>query len=230
MGDGESRRRSDLPLHAAGGLNRDRPAAPVETVHVVDDDEAFRDSLVWLIEANDHHVRAHASAEAFLAECRPDMAGCLIVDVRMPGLSGLELHDRLRALGIDLPTIVVTGHGDVPMAVEAFRKGAVDFVEKPLDDAYILSRIDLCLARDRERRQLKRRNADLAGRLAALSGREREVMDCVVAGKLNKQIADKLDISIKTVEVHRSRVMEKMRVTTVAELVKISLELGRRDG
>jgi len=197
-----------------------------ETVHVVDDDEAFRDSLVWLIEAADHRVRAHASAEDFLAACRPDMAGCLIVDVRMPGLSGLELNDRLHEMGIDLPTIVVTGHGDVPMAVEAFRKGAVDFVEKPLDDAYVLSRIDLCLARDRERRRLEGRNRTLEARLATLSAREREVMDCVVAGKLNKQIADILDISIKTVEVHRSRVMEKMRVTTVAELVRISLEVG----
>lgn len=197
-----------------------------EIVHIVDDDEAFRDSLVWLIEAADHRVRAHASAEAFLAQCRPTMAGCLVVDVRMPGLSGLELNDRLHEMGIDLPTIVVTGHGDVPMAVEAFRKGAVDFVEKPLDDAYILSRIDLCLARDRERRRLEGRNRTLEARLATLSAREREVMDCVVAGKLNKQIADILDISIKTVEVHRSRVMEKMQVTTVAELVRISLEMA----
>ena len=202
------------------------PSEPIETVHVVDDDEAFRDSLVWLIEANDHHVVAHATAEDFLATCTPDMAGCLVVDVRMPGLSGLELHERLVAMGIGLPTIVVTGHGDVPMAIEAFRKGAVDFVQKPLDDAYILARVDFCLARDRERRRRLRHDRDIVARLATLSAREREVMDLVVEGRLNKQIADILDISIKTVEVHRSRVMEKMRVTTVADLVRLRLELG----
>ena len=135
--------------------------SPGETVHVVDDDDAFRDSLVWLIEANHHHVAAHASAEDFLARCTPDMAGCLVVDVRMPGLGGIELHDRLVAMGIDLPTIVVTGHGDVPMAVEAFRKGAIDFVQKPLDDAYVLARIDYCLARDRERRRRLHHDRDV---------------------------------------------------------------------
>lgn len=203
----------------------DEPMPPIETVHVVDDDDAFRDSLVWLIEANHHHVVAYADAEAFLAACTPDMAGCLVVDVRMPGLGGLELHDRLVAMGIDLPTIVVTGHGDVPMAVEAFRKGAVDFVQKPLDDDYMLARVDFCLARDRNRRRKALHERDVVARLAALSAREREVLDCVVQGKLNKQIADILDISIKTVEVHRSRVMEKMRVGTVAELVRLCLEV-----
>ncbi|MCE1238095.1 MAG: response regulator [Hyphomicrobiales bacterium] len=202
------------------------PAAPVETVHVVDDDDAFRDSLVWLIEANHHHVVTYVSAEDFLARCAPNMAGCLVVDVRMPGLGGIELHDRLVGMGVDLPTIVVTGHGDLPMAVEAFRKGAVDFVQKPLDDAYMLERIDFCLARDRGRRRKALHERDVRERLAALSAREREVLDCVVQGKLNKQIADRLDISIKTVEVHRSRVMEKMRVGTVAELVRLCLEVG----
>lgn len=206
------------------------PPSPIEIVHVVDDDEAFRDSLVWLIEASHHHVAAHATAEDFLAACSMDMAGCLVVDVRMPGLSGLELHDRLVAMGLDLPTIVVTGHGDVPMAVEAFRKGAVDFVQKPLDDDYILARIDFCLARDRERRRRLIHERDLAARLASLSAREREVLSCVVDGKLNKQIADILDISIKTVEVHRSRVMEKMRVTTVAELVRLCVDVSTGKG
>ncbi len=206
------------------------PASAVEIVHVVDDDEAFRDSLVWLIESNHHHVAAHATAEDFLAACTTDMAGCLVVDVRMPGLSGLELHDRLVSMGLDLPTIVVTGHGDVPMAVEAFRKGAVDFVQKPLDDDYILARIDFSLARDRERRWRLHHDRDLAARLASLSAREREVLNCVVDGKLNKQIADILDISIKTVEVHRSRVMEKMRVTTVAELVRLCLDVSMPKG
>lgn len=198
--------------------------SPVETVHVVDDDDAFRDSLVWLIESNDHRVVAHATAEDFLAACGPEMAGCLVVDVRMPGMSGLDLHDRLRTMGIELPTIVVTGHGDLPMAVEAFRKGAVDFVQKPLDDAYVLALVDRCLEQDRESRRRRARARDVAQRLATLSAREREVLDLVVAGKLNKQIADRLDISIKTVEVHRSRVMEKMGVTTVADLVRLCLQ------
>jgi len=198
------------------------------TVWIVDDDDAFRDSLVWLVEANDHRVVAFDSAEAFLAACRPGMAGCLVVDVRMPGLSGLELHDRLIAMGIELPTIVVTGHGDVPMAVTAFRKGAVDFVEKPLDDTYVLARIDQCLTRDRDNRRLRARAESMSRRLATLTAREHEVLDLVVAGKLNKQIADLLDISIKTVEVHRSRVMEKMEVTTVAELVRLCLTEGAR--
>ena len=195
-------------------------------VYVVDDDAAFRDSLVWLIESNNHRVEAFSSAEAFLAACHPGMAGCLVVDMRMPGLSGLELHDRLRNDGIELPTIVITGHGDVPMAVSAFRKGVVDFVEKPLDDGYMLARIDACLAQDIENRDRRTAAESIARRLATLTAREREVLDCVVAGKLNKQIADALSISIKTVEVHRSRVMEKMQVTTVAELVKISLADG----
>jgi FixJ family two-component response regulator len=195
-------------------------------VWIVDDDDAFRDSLVWLVEANDHRVVAFASAEDFLAACRPGMAGCLVVDVRMPGLSGLELHDRLIAMGLDLPTIVVTGHGDVPMAVTAFRKGAVDFVEKPLDDTYVLARIDQCLARDRDNRLLRARAESMSRRRSSLTARELEVLDLVVAGKLNKQIADLLDISIKTVEVHRSRVMEKMGVTTVAELVRLCLTEG----
>ena len=181
-----------------------------QIVHVVDDDAAFRDSLVWLVESADHRVVAHPSAEAFLAACRPGMAGCLIVDVRMPGLSGLELHDHLQSIGIRLPTIVVTGHGDVPMAITAFRKGAVDFVEKPLDDTYMLARIDQCLSWDRDNRRNRQRAESASRRLATLTAREREVLDLVVAGKLNKQIADMLDISIKTVEVHRSRVMEKM--------------------
>lgn len=207
-------------------MKKTQESAPRETVHIVDDDEAFRDSLVWLIEANRHHVVAHVTAEDFLAACTPDMAGCLVVDVRMPGLSGLELHERLVAMGVELPTIVITGHGDVPMAVEAFRKGAIDFVQKPVDDAYLLARVEFCLARDREHRRKRRHDSDVVARLATLSTREREVMDCVVEGKLNKQIADILDISIKTVEVHRSRVMEKMRVTTVADLVRLCLAVG----
>lgn len=201
------------------------PRAPQQQiVYLVDDDEAFLDSLAWLVEAHGHTVRAYASAESFLSEATPQMAGCLVTDVRMDGMTGLELYDRLTSLGCTLPAIVISGHGDVPMAVSAFRLGAVDFVEKPVDDTYLINRINECLRRDRENRRDREHSQSVAGRLATLTVREREVFDCVIAGKLNKQIADMLGVSIKTVEVHRSRVMEKMQVHNVAELVKLGTE------
>jgi len=197
-----------------------------EAVYVIDDDEAFRDSLVWLLESSQYTVRAFDSAEAFLDAASPDMSGCVIADVRMSGITGLELHRRLQALGVDLPTIIVTGHGDVPMAVTAFRDGVVDFIEKPLDDRYVLERIEFCLAKARENARLRQQADDFARRYESLTQREKEVLEYIVAGKLNKQIADLMDISIKTVEVHRSRVMEKMQVTNVAELVRQKLSFS----
>lgn len=197
-----------------------------EAVYVIDDDEAFRDSLVWLLESSQYTVRAFDSAEAFLDAASPDMSGCVIADVRMSGITGLELHRRLRTLGVDLPTIIVTGHGDVPMAVTAFRDGVVDFIEKPLDDEYVLERIEFCLAKARENARLRQQADDFARRYESLTQREKEVLEYIVAGKLNKQIADLMDISIKTVEVHRSRVMEKMQVTNVAELVRQKLSFS----
>lgn len=194
-----------------------------ETVYIIDDDEAFRDSLVWLLESSQYGVQAFASAEEFLAVASADLSGCVIADVRMSGMTGLELHRRMRELGLDLPTIIVTGHGDVPMAVTAFRDGVVDFIEKPLNDHYVLERIEFCLAKAREDELRRQQSGDFARRLASLTLREKEVLEFIVAGKLNKQIADLMDISIKTVEVHRSRVMEKMQVTTVAELVRQQL-------
>ncbi|MDH7787166.1 FixJ family two-component response regulator [Ochrobactrum sp. 19YEA23] len=197
-----------------------------EAVYVIDDDEAFRDSLVWLLESSQYTVRAFDSAEAFLEVASPDMSGCVIADVRMSGITGLELHRRLQALGVDLPTIIVTGHGDVPMAVTAFRDGVVDFIEKPLDDQYVLERIEFCLAKARDNARLRQQADDFARRYESLTQREKEVLEYIVAGKLNKQIADLMDISIKTVEVHRSRVMEKMQVTNVAELVRQKLSFS----
>ncbi|KAB2698736.1 response regulator transcription factor [Brucella haematophila] len=197
-----------------------------EAVYVIDDDEAFRDSLVWLLESSQYTVRAFDSAEAFLDVASPDMSGCVIADVRMSGITGLELHRRLQALGVDLPTIIVTGHGDVPMAVTAFRDGVVDFIEKPLDDQYVLERIEFCLAKARDNARLRQQADDFARRYESLTQREKEVLEYIVAGKLNKQIADLMDISIKTVEVHRSRVMEKMQVTNVAELVRQKLSFS----
>jgi FixJ family two-component response regulator len=191
-----------------------------QRVYIVDDDEAMRDSLAWLLESQGFAVTAYASAEDFLAACRDGMAGCIVLDVRMPGMSGLELYEKLNARHCTLPVIFITGHGDVPMAVSALKKGAVDFIEKPFGDKDMLRLVAQCLELDRANREKNRLGEAAARRLAALTEREVEVMDLIIAGKLNKQIADVLNISIKTVEVHRSRIMDKMEVRTVAELVQ----------
>ena len=191
-----------------------------QRVYIVDDDEAMRDSLLWLIESQSFSVTAYSSAEDFLAACRDGMAGCIVLDVRMPGMSGLELYEKLNARHCTLPVIFITGHGDVPMAVSALKRGAVDFIEKPFGDKDMLRLIGQCLELDRNNREKNQQGVAAARRLAALTGREIEVMDLIVAGKLNKQVADVLNISIKTVEVHRSRIMDKMAVRTVAELVQ----------
>ena len=196
------------------------PSSPEQTIYVVDDDEALRDSLLWMLESNGYRALGFDCAEAFLAAHRPGMAGCLVLDVRMPGMSGLELFEELRARLCPLPVVFVTGHGDVPMAVLALKKGASDFIEKPFNDKEMLALIEQCLVRERETRERLRQEADAARRLAQLTGREREVLDLIVAGRLNKQIADDLGISIKTVEVHRARVMEKMQANSLAELVQ----------
>ena len=190
------------------------------TVFVVDDEEAVRDSLQWLLESKGLKVALFDSAEAFLAAYSPSLPGCLVVDVRMPGMSGLELQEKLAELHYAIPVIFITGHGDVPMAVSALKKGAVDFIEKPFGDKDMLRLVEQCLALDRETREKNRAQAAAARRLAGLTEREIEVMDLIIAGKLNKQIADVLNISIKTVEVHRARIMDKMAVRTVAELVQ----------
>ena len=208
----------------------DEAGTTQQTVFIVDDDEAMRDSLAWLLESNGLRVRSFESGEAFLDAWRADMAGCLVLDVRMPGISGLELHEKLQALNSPLPIIFVTGHGDVPMAVSALKKGAADFIEKPFNDKEILRLIEQCLATDREQQSRRRRYAEISGRLAALTPREREVMDLMAAGRLNKQIADDLGISIKTVEVHRSRVMDKMEVRSVAELVQLVMKRPPQPG
>ena len=191
-----------------------------QRVYIVDDDEPMRDSLQWLLESQGFAVTAFASAEDFLAACRDGMTGCIVLDVRMPGMSGLELYEKLNARRCTLPVIFITGHGDVPMAVSALKKGAVDFIEKPFGDQDMLRLIVQCLELDRNNRARQLQAAAAAQRLASLTERETEVMDLILAGKLNKQIADVLNISIKTVEVHRGRIMDKMEVRTVAELVQ----------
>jgi FixJ family two-component response regulator len=189
-------------------------------VHVVDDDEAMRDSLQWLLEGNGHRVRTHPDAGSFLACVDPSSDGCVLLDVRMPGMSGLELFEELRRRELPLPVIFVTGHGDIPMAVRMLRKGAVDFLEKPFSDAQLLGCIEEALARSRILRERRGRRSEIERRFETLSQREREVLALIVAGRLNKQVADELGISIKTVEVYRARVMEKMGCDSLAELVQ----------
>jgi len=196
------------------------PAAPDQIVHIVDDDEALRDSLVWMLEANGYHVVAYESAESFLAACDPDMTGCIVLDVRMPGMSGLELFEELGRRRCGLPVVFITGHGDVPMAVSALKKGAVDFIEKPFGERDMLRLVEQCLQLERDSRGKRRLEADTSRRLQHLTQREREVLELIIVGTLHKQIADVLGISIKTVEVHRARVMEKMGVNSLAELVQ----------
>jgi FixJ family two-component response regulator len=195
-------------------------------VFVVDDDEAVRDSLKWLLESHGLEVRHYASPRTFLDACDSTLSGCLVLDVRMPDMSGLELHERLDERGITWPVIFITGHGDVPMAVSALKRGAVDFIEKPFRHEEMLGLIRKCLAKDAAERARRQRDAALRGRSASLTEREREVMKLIVGGNLNKEIADLLGISVKTVEVHRGRVMDKMGARTVADLVQFSVVLG----
>ena len=204
------------------------PAAPDQTIHVVDDDEALRDSMTWMLEGSGYQVVTYESAKTFLGVCRPEMAGCVVLDVRMPGMSGLELFEELGRRRCTLPVVFITGHGDVPMAVSALKKGAVDFIEKPFSERDMLRLIEQCLTLERENRGKRLLEADTARRLDHLTQREREVLDLIIVGKLNKQIADVLGISIKTVEVHRARVMEKMGVNSLAELVQhvVTVEPG----
>jgi FixJ family two-component response regulator len=197
-----------------------------QTIFVVDDDEAMRDSMTWLLEGEGYRVACFDSAENFLDARHDAMRGCLVLDVRMPEMSGLELHEKLDGLGSKLPVIFVTGHGDVPMAVSALQRGACDFIEKPFHNQDLLSRIQRALELDTEIAARLQRDSLISHRIEQLTHREREVMQLVVAGKLNKQIADELDISMKTVEAHRARVMEKMGVRTLAELVKAVMTLN----
>ena len=197
-----------------------QPTASEQIIHVVDDDEALRDSMTWMLEGNNYKVATYDSADAFLRVISPVMVGCVVLDVRMPGMSGLELFEELGRRGCSLPVVFITGHGDVPMAVSALKKGAVDFIEKPFSEADMLRLIEQCLTLERGNRDKRLQEAETVRRLEHLTQREREVLGLIIIGKLNKQIADVLGISIKTVEVHRARVREKMGVNSLAELVQ----------
>lgn len=193
------------------------------TIYIVDDDEAVRDSLRWLLEANGYAVRSYAGAEQFLAAYEPEQVGVLIADVRMPGMSGLELQEALIARKAPLPIVFITGHGDVPMAVSTMKKGAVDFLEKPFNEADLRNIVASMLDQAYDRVHDAQIHRDQQAVLGRLTAREQQVLERIVAGRLNKQIAGDLNISIKTVEAHRANIMEKLEVTTVADLMKIAL-------
>lgn len=189
--------------------------------HLVDDDEAIRDSLVWLLRSRGIEACAWPSAEDFLADYRDDMRGCLLLDIRMQAMSGLELFERLRAQGCRMPAIFLTGHGDVPQAVYAIKKGAFDFMEKPCNDNELADRVIAAMQIDDRRRQLAASTASTDARLQSLTSREHEVMDRILAGKYNKVIAGELNIAMRTVEVHRARIFEKMNVKSAVELAQL---------
>ena len=194
--------------------------------HIVDDDPAVRDALQWLLRSRSVASRSWDSAGGFLASAGQDLRGCLLLDVRMPGMSGIELFDRLRALNCRLPVIFLTGHGDVPMAVQALKDGAFDFVEKPYDDNALVDKVVGALAHDAERSAREASVNSVRNRLAQLTQREQEVMQQILAGKLNKVIADELGIAMRTVEVHRSHIFEKMEVRSAVELSQVLSVLG----
>ena len=196
------------------------------TVFVVDDDQAMRHSLKWLIESVGLRVRTFGSASDFLEAYYPGQAGCLLLDVRMPGMSGLELQSYLTRQEIRLPVIIITGHGDVTMAVRAMKAGAVDFIEKPFNDEALLSSLRNALAFGQKQREQQSQRSAIAARLAELTPREHEVMDMVTDGRSNREIAAALGDSAKTVEAHRARVMDKMRADSLADLVRMALIVG----
>ena len=192
-------------------------------VFVVDDDEAMRSSLRWLIESDGHEVETFESAQNFLDNYYPGQAGCLLLDVRMPGMSGLELQAQLEDREITAPVIIITGHGDVSMAVKAMKAGAYDFIEKPFDDEILLKAIKRALELDVAQRETKATRAEVNARMDQLTRREHEVMEMVTSGMSNKEIASALDVSAKTIEAHRARVMEKMEARSLAELVRMAI-------
>ena len=190
------------------------------TAYVVDDEESIRSLWEWLLASNGVAVRTFASAGAFIEAYRRGDAGCLVLDVRLPGMSGPELQHHLRREGIGIPIVFMSAHGDVRTAVNAMKGGAVDFIQKPFDYRDAVAAVRRALERDAHDRERRARREQLAERLAALTDRERGVLQRVVEGKANKVIAAELDISVKTVEAHRAKVMEKMGVDSVAELVQ----------
>jgi len=195
-------------------------------VYVIDDDEAMRDSLDFLLGAADFHVTLYESAHKFLDAISTVDFGCVVSDVRMPGIDGIELLKRLKASRNVFPVVIMTGHGDVPLAVEAMKLGAVDFLEKPFEDECIIGMIDVALRQAESNAQGEAMTHDIASRVASLSPRERQVMDGLIAGLSNKLIARDYDISPRTIEVYRANVMTKMQAGSLSELVRLAIRAG----
>ena len=192
------------------------------TVFVVDDNADVRDSIAGLVRSRGYRCQGFSTAQDFLDRCPPSEAGCLVVDVRLPGLSGLDLQQRLPSLGYSLPVIVMTAHGDVPMAVRALQAGALDFLEKPFDPALLLRLVGRALAADQRVRRMRLERSTLDARVALLTDRERDILRLVTEGHYNKVVADKLGVSISTVEMHRKKLMEKLRAESLYDLVRIA--------
>jgi two-component system, LuxR family, response regulator FixJ len=191
------------------------------TVFIVDDDEAVRDSLGLLLRSVGYRARCYAGAKDFLKAFDPRDYGCLVLDIRMPGMTGLELQKHLAEIGCNIPIVFITGHGDIPMAVEAVRQGAVDFLQKPFQDQELVDRINDALKQAAEQREEELERLEILSRVDSLTAREKQVMGEVVLGKANKVIAGDLGVSQRTVEIHRARVMEKMQANSLAHLVRM---------
>ena len=200
-------------------------AAIDSSVYLVDDDPDVRDAIAFLLEAEGLEVKAFGDPRKMLEVVDADARGCLLLDVRMPGMDGLELHQALKKRGVAMPALFISGHGDIPLAVRAVNAGALDFIEKPFDDEVLLERIARAFELDARRSASETETAGIRRRLDQLTSRERDVLEGIVDGKLNKQIADALDISVRTVELHRGRVMEKLQATNAADLVRMVLPL-----
>lgn len=194
-------------------------------VHVIDDDDAARESLAFLLRTASIPARAYASAEQFL-DALPVEAGCVVTDIRMPGMTGIELMGRLKQLGVNMPVIVMTGHGDVPLAVEAMKSGASDFLEKPFDDETMLTAVNAALSRHRHEDAREAEKREIAERLATLSNRERQVLEGLIQGHPNKTIGYDLGISARTIEIYRANVMSKMSASSLSDLVRMAIVAG----
>jgi two-component system response regulator FixJ len=206
------------------GKPTDRSASP--TVYVVDDDDGMRRALDALLSTVGFDTAVYSRPTEFLSNFKIDSPGCLVLDIRMPDMSGLELQQQLNRMGSMLPIIFITGHGDVPMAVQAMKEGAFEFIQKPFRDQDLLDRVNHALKQDAENRSTVARRAEVLHRLECLTPRERQVMDMIVEGAANKVIAIDLDLSERTVEIHRAKVMEKMGARSVAHLVKLHMALA----
>src|SRR5262245_50415644 len=217
---------SMLPPRAAGPMPQQTIAKAV--VHIVDDDESLRRAVDSLCRSVGFETRTYGSAQAFLDAKRKDMPGCLVLDVRLPGMSGLDFHAQLATLGIHLPVILITGHGDIPMSVRAMKAGAVDFLPKPFRDQDLLDAVTTAIEKDRKRRAADDDAHLLRGRFLTLSPREQQVMMLVTAGKMNKQVAGDLGLSEITVKIHRAAAMRKMGARTLADLVRMADALQQK--